>query len=214
MMNRDSHGRVTFGRWEQAIQVLIVLSLLAFAFETMPNIEPGSRRLLREFEVVSASIFTVEYLIRLVFSRPRLGYALSFFGVIDLLAILPFYLSLGVDLRSVRAFRLLRLFRVMKLARYSDAMQRFHIAFRLAKEELMLFGTTAIILLYLSAVGIYYFEGQAQPEEFSSVVDSLRWAIATMTTVGYGDVYPVTVGGRVFPCDSVRLRAENIRFPQ
>jgi voltage-gated potassium channel len=122
----------------------------------------------------------------------------SFFGIVDLLAVLPFYISTGVDLRSVRAFRLLRLFRLLKLARYSAAVQRFHRAFLIAREELALFGATALIVLYLSSVGIYYFEREAQPEAFGTVFHALWWAIATLTTVGYGDVYPVTAGGRVF----------------
>jgi voltage-gated potassium channel len=115
-----------------------------------------------------------------------------------LLAILPFYFSLGIDLRSIRAFRLLRLFRIFKLARYSMAVRRFHRAFAIAREELVLFGTAALIVLYLSAVGIYYFENAVQPEKFSSVFASLWWAICTLTTVGYGDIYPITTGGRVF----------------
>ena len=122
----------------------------------------------------------------------------SFFGIIDLVSILPFYLSTGIDLRSLRAFRLLRLFRLLKLARYSAAMQRFHRAFIIAREELILFGACALIVLYLSAVGIYYFENPVQPDHFASVFHSLWWATCTLTTVGYGDVNPIIPGGRIF----------------
>ena len=104
----------------------------------------------------------------------------------------------GLDLRAVRAFRLLRLVRVLKPARYSAAARRFHKAFLLAREELILFVLVASIMLYLAAVGIYYFEHEAQPEAFQSVFHSLWWAVATLTTVGYGDVYPITAGGRIF----------------
>lgn len=180
------------------VQILIVLSLVAFAFETLPNLSTEWRRILRVFEIFSVAIFTVEYVLRIALSRPARSYLFSFFGVIDLLAILPFYLATGLDLRSLRAFRLLRLFRILKLARYSAAAQRYHRAFLIAREELVLFGTTALIAPYLAAVGIYYFENAAQPEKFSSVFDSLWWALATLTTVGYGDVYPVTTGGRIF----------------
>ncbi len=126
----------------------------------------------------------------------------NFYGLVDLAAILPFYIASGIDLRSIRVLRMLRLFRILKLARYSRAINRFHLAFRIAKEEVVLFISASLTLLYIyiyiSAVGIYYFERQAQPEAFASVFHALWWAIATLTTVGYGDVYRVTVGGRVF----------------
>jgi voltage-gated potassium channel len=198
LFQRDENGTISFGKWDLVIQVLIVLSLISFALETLPRLSGDVRKVLRVFEVFSVSVFTVEYILRLALSRPRRRYIFSFFGLIDLAAILPFYLSTGIDLRSIRAFRLLRLFRLFKLARYSAAVRRYHRAFLIAKEELILFGVTALILLYLSAVGIYYFEHEAQPETFSSVFHSMWWAVATLTTVGYGDVYPVTAGGKVF----------------
>ena len=197
-MIRDEQGRVSFGRWEYLVQALIVLSMLLFAVETLPNLSGEWKKWLRVFEITSVMIFTVEYFLRVFFCQPKWTYALTFMGVIDLLAILPFYISTGLDLRSLRAFRLLRLFRLLKLARYSSAMQRYHRAFLIAKEELVLFGATALITLYLASVGVYYFESQAQPEAFASVFHSLWWAVVTLTTVGYGDVYPITVGGKVF----------------
>lgn len=198
MITRDSNGRVHFGWIEYLVQAFIVLSLVAFAVETLPSISDSTRLILSWFETTTVVLFSIEYLLRLTLSRPRSRYALSFFGIIDLLAVLPFYLSTGVDFRSIRAFRLLRLFRILKLARYSAAMRRFHRAFIIIREELVLFGTVALIVMYLSAVGIYYFEHDAQPERFTSVFDSLWWAVGTLTTVGYGDVFPVTSGGRVF----------------
>jgi voltage-gated potassium channel len=95
----------------------------------------------------------------------------------------------------LRAFRLLRLF---KLFRYNKAIHRYKRAFVIAKDELVLFGSTAAIVLYLSSVGIYYFENEAQPEVFASVFHGLWWSVATLTTVGYGDIYPVTAGGKIF----------------
>jgi len=146
------------------------------------------------------AVFTVEYILRLAVARDRLGYAVSFYGAIDLVAILPFYLSVGIDLRAIRVFRLLRLFRVLKLVRYSKAIRRFHIALRIAREEIVLYVFVTLILLYLSAVGVYFCEHEAQPEVFQSVIHSFWWAIVTLTTVGYGDVYPITFGGRLFTC--------------
>lgn len=198
MIIRDNDGRVSFGRWDFLVQGLIILSLIAFSIETLPNLNACWRPWLRGFEVATVIIFTIEYIIRIFLCKPRFAYVYSFFGIVDLLAILPFYLACGIDLRSIRGFRLLRLFRLFKLARYSQAMQRYHRAFIIAREELVLFGATALILLYLSSVGIYYCEKQAQPEVFSSVFASMWWSISTLTTVGYGDIYPITVGGKVF----------------
>ena len=103
-----------------------------------------------------------------------------------------------MDLRSLRALRFLRLFRILKLVRYNRAMNHFTRAISTAKEEILLFVFVTLILIYFSAVGIYYFENKAQPEHYSSIFDSLWWAIITLTTIGYGDVYPITVGGKVF----------------
>jgi len=180
------------------IQTLIVISIIKFSIDTLPNLSPSAKAMLSIAEVVVVIIFTTEYLLRLWVSRPTWKYAFSFFGIIDFLAIAPFYLALAIDLRSLRAFRLFRLLRVLKLAKYSLAAQRFHRSLCIAKEEIILFLCLTMILLFLSAVGIYYFENAAQPELYSSIFHSLWWAVATLTTVGYGDVYPITVGGRVF----------------
>jgi voltage-gated potassium channel len=180
------------------IQFLIVVSLVSFSIETLPNLKPKTQNILRIIEIVTVSIFTAEYMLRIIVADKKLSFIFSFFGIIDFLAILPFYLSIGVDLRSIRSFRLLRLFRAFKLLRYSKAVKRFHCALNICKEELVLFFFVTVLVLYFAAVGIYYFENSAQPEVFSSVFSSLWWAVATLTTVGYGDVYPITVGGKLF----------------
>lgn len=180
------------------IQIVIIVSILDFTIETIPQLSPEQRSVLRFVETVSIAIFTVEFLLRIVFSKKGFRYAFTFFGLIDIFAILPFYLALGIDLRGIRAFRLLRLFRLFKLARYSTVIRRYHIAFRNAREELLLFGATALIIIYIAAVGIHYFEGAAQPELFDSVPKCLWWATTTLTTVGYGDAFPITAGGKLF----------------
>ncbi len=187
-------GRV----FDLGIQLLIVVSLVTFSIETLPDLSVGAYRALNVLEAVLVVAFTVEYVLRFVVADHKLRFVFSFFGLIDLAAILPFYLATGLDLRSLRAVRLLRLFRALKLLRYSKAIQRFRQAFLTAREEIILFFFAAMILLYLAAVGIYYFERAAQPDKFASIFDGLWWAVATLTTVGYGDVYPVTVGGKVF----------------
>ena len=180
------------------IQVLIILSVIAFTVETLPTLSPATRGLLRSFEIFAIAIFTVEYLLRLWMAESRRRFVFSFFGIIDLLVILPFYLQFAVDLRSLRVFWLFRLFRLVKLVRYTEAAQRIAHAFRIVAVDLVIFGIGAVFVLYLAAVGIYYFEHDAQPEDFASVFHAFWWALATLTTVGYGDVYPITVGGKVF----------------
>jgi len=192
--NDTTAGRV----FDLFIQFLIVVSVIAFSIETLPNLSDDTTRLLSLTETVVVSIFTLEYVLRIYVSDRKSDYILSFYGIVDFIAIAPFYLSLGIDLRSLRILRMLRLFRLFKLVRYNSAMRRFSRAFSIAKEEIVIFGVVTIMLLYLSAVGIYYFENEAQPEQFKSIFHSFWWAVATLTTVGYGDVYPVTVGGRIF----------------
>ena len=180
------------------IGLLIVYSAICFSIETLPDLSNSVRAFLRYSEIVVVVIFTIEYIYRVASAESRIRFIFSFYGLIDLLAILPFYLMFAVDLRSLRTIRLLRLVRLLKLARYNRAMARFGKALILAKEELVIFSFASVIVIYLAAVGIYHFEHEAQPLVYRSIFDSLWWAIATLTTVGYGDIYPVTVGGRLF----------------
>ena len=192
--NDTREGRI----FDIFIQLLIVSSLIFFSIETIPGLSERTLGILRVIEWVTVGIFTVEYLVRIGVADRKLKFVFSFYGVIDLLSILPFYLALGIDLRSIRILRLFRLFRAFKLFRYSMAIRRFHRALLLVKEEMILFTILAVMLLYFSAVGIYHFEHRAQPEAFSSIFQSMWWAVATLTTVGYGDIYPVTTGGKLF----------------
>ena len=180
------------------IQFLIIVSLVTFSIDTLPNLSKDLKQILYLVEIITVVIFSFEYLLRFLLAKKKLKFIFSFYGLVDLLAILPFYLSTGYDLRSIRIFRLLRLVRILKLFKYNQAIKRFHRALVIAKEELILFGFVAAIMLYLSAVGIYYCESDAQPEQFSSVFHSLWWSVTTLTTVGYGDMYPITVGGKIF----------------
>ena len=180
------------------IQILIVLSLLAFSFETIPNISDTTIGYLRIFEIISIIIFTLEYALRIYVADKKTGYIFSFYGFIDLIAILPFYLSGAIDLRSLRAVRLLRVLRLFKLFRFNESLELLRKAFRIVKREMIVFSFIAVILLYISAVGIYFFENPVQPDEFSSIFDCMWWAISTMTTVGYGDIVPITIGGKIF----------------
>ncbi|MDX1773812.1 ion transporter [Oceanihabitans sediminis] len=180
------------------IQVLILISIVTFTLETTPNLEPRTYTIINIIEVFCVLVFTLEYLLRIYVTERKLKFIFSFYGIIDLLAILPFYLSFCFDLRALRALRFLRLFRVFKLVRYNRALNHFSRAIKSSREEIFLFLFITLILIYFSAVGIYYFENEAQPEHFASILDSLWWAIITLTTVGYGDVYPITAGGKIF----------------
>ena len=185
--------------FDLVVLALIICSLVALSVETLPGLPEATTDALRLVEAVITVLFTVEYALRLAVAKRKWRYVFSFYGIVDLVAIVPFYVSLGgVDLLAVRAVRLFRVFHVLKVFRYSSAMHRYRRALTLAREEILLFLLAAGILLYLSAVGIYYFEREAQPEHFQSILHSLWWAVATLTTVGYGDIYPVTTGGRAF----------------
>ena len=152
--------------------------------ETLPDLDPETRKTLRYIEIFSVMIFTIEYFLRIYVAERKVKFMVGFFGIIDFLSILPFYLGIGVDLRSLRALRFLRLFRILKLVRYNKAMNQFSRAIKSAKEQIFLFIFITLILIYFASVGIYYFENKAQPEHFSSIFDSLWWAIITLTTVG------------------------------
>jgi len=180
------------------IQFLILLSLLAFSIETLPGLSENTIKFLQNFELFSIAVFTIEYLLRVYVAKKPLKYIFSFYGIIDLLAIFPFYLGTTIDLRALRAFRIFRIFRALKLIRYNKALSRFQIASRIVKEEIILFLIVTLIFIFLASAGIYFFENEAQPEIFSSVFHSVWWAVVTLTTVGYGDVYPITLGGKVF----------------
>lgn len=192
---RDTRaGRI----FDTVVLTFIVISMISFSIETIPDLSPTAHRALRLVEVVTVIAFTIEYLLRVLVARPRRRFVFSFFGLIDLLAILPFYVAAGIDLRSLRAFRILRLFRALNLMKYNAAIRRTRRAFYLAREEIVLFFSASLLLLFFAGAGIYFFENQAQPETFKSIFHSLWWAAETLTTVGYGDIYPVTVGGKIF----------------
>ena len=190
--NNTKNGR----RFDLFIQALIILSILSFSLETLPDLNPVVKKRLEDFEIIGVCIFSVEYLLRIYLTHKPLKYIFSFFGIIDILAVLPFYLSTSIDLRSIRIFRLFRLFRIFKLLKYNSALDRIKDAFNDIKNELIIFITATLFLLYISAIGIYYFENPVQPEAFKSIFHSMWWAVGAV--FGYGDLLPITVGGKIF----------------
>lgn len=195
------------------IQVLIVFSIIIFSLGTLPNLTPLWQNILNYVDILFYSIFAIEYFLRIYVSDSRLKYIFSFFGIVDLLAILPFLFARQFDLRAIRALRVFRLTRVLKISRYDESLKTFAIAIKIIKPEITLFYIITSIFLFLSATGIYYFEHAVQPIEFASVFHSLWWAIITITTVGYGDVYPITIGGRIFTFAILLLSLSIITVP-
>ena len=180
------------------IQIFIVLSLLSFSLETLPNIQGSFKIVLHTFEIFSIVVFTVEYILRIISSNNKILYIFSFYGLLDLAAILPFWVGLKIDLRFIRIFRLFRIIRIFKLFRFNKALKRLLYAFKSIYQELLLFFISILFLIFISSAGIYFFENPVQPDKFSSIFHSAWWSIITLTTVGYGDIYPVTVGGKIF----------------
>jgi len=195
--------------WDLSLFGLVVLNLIAVALESVPTLQNNYGSWFYNFEIFSVIIFTVEYVSR-VWSAPakrdhengetglkaRMRYIFSFYGVIDLVAILPFYIQAffpGLDLRVLRALRLLR---ILKLNHYNSALDDL---FGAILEEKKSFLTTLYIFsvaFVLSSSLIYYAEHKVQPEAFRSIPDAMYWSIITLTTVGYGDVSPITVFGK------------------
>lgn len=158
------------------------------------------------FETVSIYIFSFEYLyrIRLAYLDNQLKgvfkYVFSTFGLIDLISILPFFLNqfVKVDGRFLRILRLFRLTRIFKLGRDSSSLKLFVKALRGVRNELKFTLFLSSLAILFSASAIYYLEHEAQPEKFSSITESIWWATVSLATVGYGDVYPITPGGKIF----------------
>lgn len=188
---------------------LIFFNVLSVILETEHALFFRYRPIFHWFEVVSVLIFSVEYLLRLWsctenvrYGHPlwgRVRYVLSPMAAVDLLAIAPFYLPMliPVDLRFLRALRLFRLFRLLKLGRYMKSLRRIRNVFVEKKEELFIAIFSVLILLVLSSSLMYFVENEAQPDKFSSIPAAMWWGIATLTTIGYGDMYPITLLGKV-----------------
>lgn len=182
---------------DSVIMALVFLSV-ASVFAVTFDLPPKLFKVICLFEMIVSVVFTIEYLIRLYVSRAK--YALSGMGIIDLLAILPFYLPMifAPSLLALRAFRLLRILRLFKLNRYFDSLSAIATVLKAKSKELIGSMFVVALMLVISSLMIYTVEHDAQPEAFANAFSGLWWAVATLTTVGYGDIYPVTVLGRIF----------------
>jgi voltage-gated potassium channel len=191
------------------ILILIFANVIAVIVGSVPSIYARYGTQLNVFEIFSVAIFSVEYLTRIWactvdrrFASPvwgRLKFARQPMSIIDLAAILPFFLPfLGFDLRSLRVLRLLRLLRIAKIGRYYSSLTVIKKVVRAKKEELVLTFTLMVMLVIVSSSVIYFCENGENPQTFSSIPATMWWAVETLTTVGYGDMYPTTGLGKLF----------------
>ena len=188
------------------IMALIFINVVAVLMDTF-NLPPTMTKVLKAIEVISVIIFTFEYLLRLwtceykytecSSAKCLIKYVFSFMAIIDLLAILPFYLPMviSVDLRVLRMLRIFRLMRIFKINRYTMAL--IAQVFKNKSGQLISSIAVVFVLILIASVIMYNVEHEAQPEQFTNVFQSMWWAIATLTTVGYGDIYPVTIIGKM-----------------
>lgn len=183
------------------------MNIIAVVLESIESLRQQFQIQFEYFEIFSVIVFSVEYILRIwtanliqEYKKPIIGnfkYALTPLAIIDLLAFLPFYLPfVGVDLRLLRMFRVFRIFRLFKIGRYVEALSFITLVFKKKKEELVISLIFTIFLLLLASTLMYYIENETQPENFSSIPETMWWGIATLTTVGYGDIYPLTPLGK------------------
>lgn len=206
LLDADDGGATPVERFADAALIsLVVLNVAAVVLESVPRYHAQYRAWFAGLELVSVYVFTLEYVMRVWsavedrrYAHPltgRLRFVRTPLALIDLLAILPFYLTLGgFDLRILR---LVRLFRVLKVSRYVKALKLIQqVVLRKRAELLVTVGVIAVMLVLVSSV-MYVVESEAQPDKFGSIPDTMWWGVATLTTVGYGDVFPITPLGKV-----------------
>lgn len=207
--------------FEYVLVLIISLNILAIILESVPEYEQGYGAHLRAFERFSVFFFTLEYIARVYaivenpkYSHPvkgRLAYMVTPLAIIDLLAFLPFYLTFIGYLRFLRIFRLMALFRMVKIARYLHALDLFKKVLRDRKEQLVLSFLFLFFILVIISFAMFYVEHDEQPDVFTSIPATMWWGVTTLTTVGYGDMVPVTTLGKffagVFAISSIALLA-------
>ena len=210
IVNKAESGDRASEMFDWFIMSLIALSILSIVLESFSGISEKWGSVFDVFEVFTVIVFTIEYILRLWTAdllypdakHPRLKFFFSLIALIDLLAICPFYLPfISADLRflrMMRLFHLFRLLRILKLGRYFDALQIIMKVIRASGPQLVMSVALCSFVMLYSAIIMYTVENPVQPEQFPNVIASLWWAICTLTTVGYGDVYPITDVGRFF----------------
>jgi len=189
--------------FDKLITFCVIIAIVHLTLETEKDLFNDYHAIFRLVEVILTVVFTVEYLMRLIaFNKSTdksfLRYVFSVSMIIDLVALIPFYLTLlPIDLRYLRIFRLFRIARIFKLARYNKAISIVQVVMRERKELLTVSFVMIFFILYIVSALMYYVENPAQPDSFSSIIKTMWWGVATLTTVGYGDIYPITGLGKM-----------------
>jgi voltage-gated potassium channel len=192
-----------------AVGLLILANVTAVILESMPELQDHFGSVFAKFEAFSLIVFTVEYLLRLWTCvednqyrhpiRGRLRFMRSPFAVVDLAVLLPAYLPgwFLIDFGSVRVIRVVRILRVLKLARYSRTLRIFGAVFKAKRPDIALMTLFLAVLVVVASSLMYFVEHAAQPDRFSSIPAAMWWSVMTLTTVGYGDIYPITPLGKL-----------------
>ena len=200
VFNSDTKAGKAF---DISVMIAIVLSLIVAFIETKPAVMGRFKDVLTILEYILTFFFTIEYILRLYCSPRPKDYALSFFGVIDLLATLPLYLSFIPCLSSaryffiLRVFRLIRIFRVLKLFAFINEGYLLLQSIRLSLRKILVYFLFVLILVTIIGTLMFIVEGNQPGTQFTDIGTSIYWAIVTLTTVGYGDITPVTLVGRL-----------------
>lgn len=206
---REDNKNNTLGKiFNFIIITFILLSIIVVISETF-NLPKSLSTIYYYVDIISVIIFTIEYILRIFTSTcqypssnpliARLKYIISFMAIIDLLAILPFYIPfiIPIDLRVLRTIRIVRLFRLFKLNRYTDALTTIGTVIKRKSSQLLSSLFVVMLLMITASVLMYNVENLSQPDKFCNAFSALWWAVATLTTVGYGDIYPITFIGKL-----------------
>ena len=191
------------------ISILILLNVVSILIESFDSLYYPYYEYFHAFEAFSAIVFTIEYMLRIWIAdirfnylppwKARFKYVLSGMGFVDLLAILPFYIPLFIpmSIKMQRTLGLFRIFRIFKLGYYSKPMRLVAKVIRAKRQELSITILSTIIMILLSSSFMYVIEHEVQPEKFQNIFGAFWWSVATLTTIGYGDVVPITWQGQM-----------------
>lgn len=197
---------------EIATGTAIVASIAIMGLQTFSLPDDWIHALLLA-DVTLSLIFVVEYVLRILTAANKRAYVTSLYGLIDFLALLPLLNHAAASLRVLRLLRMLRLLRLLKFMRYIDAIDRYKVALKSVVAEATLFGSVASIFIITFAFLIYEVEHKSQPELYRNIFDSIWWAAISLTSIGYGDIYPVTAAGRMLTLAMVLMGMGIVAVP-